>query len=449
MNSRNSRPKVPWSHGDKFLMLVIGLVLPFALGLTLWFRALDQDPTVSVPTPTMPSPNARDYYIAATDALVEGNKVDFANGRWNPATKLSGDQHPYSLADKEKLGAENAGAVKTLHTGFQYPYREPPHRSFSATFPHYAKIRALARLLSLQAQVDAGRGDTAGAMGASLDSVQMGETMPRGGPLIGMLVGVACQAIGRRQAWEVADRLTAAQARAAAHRLEQIRAAHVPFADTLQEEEWGQQASLLELMRRRDWPGDMLTASQPDQQGEASTSSWIMATRFRLAGKRNIMANYTRYMDQSIADARQPYAAHLPDPPRPSDPINQMLLPMYAVVRLNEVKADTQNALPLTTLALRAYRLDHGTDPPTLSALVPRYLQAVPADPFALSGPLRFKRTAAKPLLYSVGPDGKDDGGRAIFDRTVPAPTNADGYDRRRAVQENSMGDIVAGVNTN
>jgi hypothetical protein len=121
MNSRNSHRKVPWSHGDKFLMLVIGLVLPFALGLVLWFRALDQNPAVSIPTPTMPTPNARDYYIAASDAVVDSGKISHALTPWNPATKPSGDQHFYSLSDRAKLVAENAGAIKTLHVGFQYP----------------------------------------------------------------------------------------------------------------------------------------------------------------------------------------------------------------------------------------------------------------------------------------------------------------------------------------
>lgn len=428
-------------------MIVIGLALPLAIGLTFWFRALDINPTVSIPTPTMPATNARDYCVAAANAVVDDKKIGYAVGSWDPKTKPSGDQHFYSLADKEKLVAENAGAVQTLHTGFQYPYQEPPARSFNTMFPPYAKLRALARFLSLQAQVDAEKGDAAGAMGASLDAVQMGETMPRGGPLIGMLVGVACQAIGRQQAWKTASHLNAAQAKAAARRLENIRTGHVPFADTLQEEEWSEQAGLLELMRKRDWPGDMLTAGQVDQDQIAPTPSWIMATRVRLAGKRTIMANYTRYMDLSIVNARQSYAAHIAQPPLPTDPISQILLPVYTGVRLNEVKADTQNALLLVTLALRAYKLDHGAYPPALAALEPQYLRAVPADPFGLSGPLRYTRTGAKYLLYSVGPDGKDDGGKAIFDRTKPAPTTPGGSDQRRYVLQDSQGDIVAGVN--
>ncbi len=446
MNSRNRRPRVAWSAGDRLLMILLVLVLPLAMGVFLWFRALDRNPDISVPTPAMPATNARDYYIAATNAIVDGGKIGNAVGTWNPATKPVGDMHFYSLADKEKLVAENAGAVQTLHAGFQYSYQEVPARSFSAPFPHYQKIRGLARLLSLQAQVDAAKGDAGGAMGASLDAVQMGGTMPRGGPLIGMLVGVACQAIGRRQAWKSAGRLDAAQARAAARRLTQIRALHVPYADTLQEEEWLGQAGLLEVMRQRGWPGNMGTFTG-DASNVLPTQAFLM--RCRLSGKRTIMANYTRYMDESITDARKPYAAHPSAPTVPSDPVDQFLLPAFTGVRLIEAKADAENALLLVTLALRAYRLDHGAYPASLAALTPAYLPSVPADPFAASGPLRYKRTGAGYVLYSVGPDGKDDGGAAIFDRTKPAPTPPDGSDQRRYVMQDSQGDIVAGVNTN
>ena len=62
------------------------------------------------------------------------------------------------------------------------------------------------------------------------------------------------------------------------------------------------------------------------------------------------------------------------------------------------------------TLALRAYRLDHpdAPTPPALDALVPAYLNAVPADPFGW-GPLKFRANAGR--VYSVGPDGLDDDG--------------------------------------
>lgn len=123
------------------------------------------------------------------------------------------------------------------------------------------------------------------------------------------------------------------------------------------------------------------------------------------------------------------------------------LLPVYSRVRLNEVSGDTQNALLVTILALQAYHQDHKTYPATLTALVPGYLKAVPIDPFALSGSLRYKQAGSSYVLYSVGPDSKDDGGKAIFDTLKSAPGPNNSRDERRSVEEGSKGDIVAGVN--
>lgn len=66
-----------------------------------------------------------------------------------------------------------------------------------------------------------------------------------------------------------------------------------------------------------------------------------------------------------------------------------------------------------TMLALRLYEIDHdGARPNSLSELVPQYLPALPTDPFdAGDRPIRYLLHHDPPLLYSVGEDGKDDGG--------------------------------------
>jgi hypothetical protein len=65
-----------------------------------------------------------------------------------------------------------------------------------------------------------------------------------------------------------------------------------------------------------------------------------------------------------------------------------------------------------TALAVERYRLAHsGQIPQDLSALTPLYLDAVPADPFD-GQPLRFKRLSKGYVIYSVGSDGRDDGGK-------------------------------------
>jgi hypothetical protein len=73
--------------------------------------------------------------------------------------------------------------------------------------------------------------------------------------------------------------------------------------------------------------------------------------------------------------------------------------------------AVAQMRLLTTELALRCYRCDQGRAPKSLSALVPKYLQQVPSDPFS-GHPLVYRPSDTNWLLYSVGPDRVDDGGR-------------------------------------
>ena len=61
-----------------------------------------------------------------------------------------------------------------------------------------------------------------------------------------------------------------------------------------------------------------------------------------------------------------------------------------------------------TELALRAYKIDNGSLPSNLDALVPQYLPAVPMDPFDKQ-PIRYE--AQKQIIYSVGVNKKDLGG--------------------------------------
>ena len=65
----------------------------------------------------------------------------------------------------------------------------------------------------------------------------------------------------------------------------------------------------------------------------------------------------------------------------------------------------------IAAIAAERYRRDNDTHPPaTLSALVPKYLSSVPIDPFTDS-PLSYAARDGEYVVYSVGRDGKDDGG--------------------------------------
>jgi hypothetical protein len=80
-------------------------------------------------------------------------------------------------------------------------------------------------------------------------------------------------------------------------------------------------------------------------------------------------------------------------------------------------------------LAHDQFRNVTGRPAVAISELIPEYLPAVPPDPFARQ-PLRSRRTADEDLvIYSVGPDGIDNGG--TFSRYGFEPYEKTGYDIR------------------
>ena len=70
-----------------------------------------------------------------------------------------------------------------------------------------------------------------------------------------------------------------------------------------------------------------------------------------------------------------------------------------------------QLRLLTTELALRCYRAEQSHAPERLDQLMPRHIQHIPLDPFD-SQPLIYRAQGTNWLLYSVGLDGVDEGGK-------------------------------------
>ena len=76
-------------------------------------------------------------------------------------------------------------------------------------------------------------------------------------------------------------------------------------------------------------------------------------------------------------------------------------------------------------LAATRHRIEKGNLPESLDDLVPAFLPFSPADPFVADAPLRLKQTEGGLVIYSVGPDGENDGG-PVAPGTEPAAGNDD-----------------------
>ena len=114
----------------------------------------------------------------------------------------------------------------------------------------------------------------------------------------------------------------------------------------------------------------------------------------------NIIA-YRNFDFEKIAKTIKRYHFHL----------SAMFLPELSSSVRVENKGFAQIRSATAALAVEHFRLVHGQLPENLNELVPQFLPAVPSDPFD-GAPLRYHRLAKGYVIYSVGADGHDDGGR-------------------------------------
>jgi hypothetical protein len=90
--------------------------------------------------------------------------------------------------------------------------------------------------------------------------------------------------------------------------------------------------------------------------------------------------------------------------------LSSLLLPALSACANAETRSVMNFELTDLAFALAQYREEHGSYPAKLADLKPKYVATVPKDLFT-DAELHYRRDGAGYLLYSVGPNGIDDGG--------------------------------------
>jgi hypothetical protein len=92
-------------------------------------------------------------------------------------------------------------------------------------------------------------------------------------------------------------------------------------------------------------------------------------------------------------------------------------LPSVTLAIDAEDRATMQFELTKLGFSLAAYRADHGSYPAKLADLTPKHAAEVPKDIFNRDADLHYELKGDGYQLYSVGINGKDDGGQGAEDR--------------------------------
>src|SRR5262249_55588733 len=89
-----------------------------------------------------------------------------------------------------------------------------------------------------------------------------------------------------------------------------------------------------------------------------------------------------------------------------------MLLPELSHLTTREAGVVARLRLAQTAVALERFRsANNNRYPDTLNELAPKFMASVALDPFN-GAPLHYRKAATGYVLYSVGPDLKDDNGQ-------------------------------------
>jgi hypothetical protein len=379
---------------------------------------------------------AFDLYVAAARAIMPAKPpVDGVNDSKNRPPREQAQL--YTSARRTAFLRTNRRAFDLFERAQKTPLRPRTGRSVTSEFPNYGKLREFARVKSIEAKEWKWRGKWEKALDSGLDTLQMGRAIedPRNdSPILNSLVGIAVQAIGANFVRDVPPHLSATEATRGAARLEAILDDTPRYSQVLQRDLWLTRTEMLQHITPKNSKSPATTQPEP-RLGKPKKP----LTREEVLQE---VESINAAIEPIIAQADWPVGAILLPPDftkietyEETDSVAVYYPQMARRGIWNYARRKATNQNLLLRLALRAYRLENGTYPEKISQLAPKYLKKVPVDPFGKGEIWRYKRNGDTFLAWSVGPDGKDDGGKSI----PPRKNNG-----RVIIMQDSKGDWIA-----
>ena len=264
----------------------------------------------------------------------------------------------YLAANREALALGRAGLAKKCLVPLSAEPGTLP-RQIDEQIKAAGQIRRLSSLLVCEARLAGIEDRRDDALRAELDLVRLGIEAGRGGLVIDHGVGQAITTIGLGLLREDLANLSPEQCRRAIRGLETAFDAREPVAQVV------------------------------SRESKLGSSAGTLQVR--------VLASFANTFQSQLTTAFD-----------------------HAVFSDKRTAADYQQIL--SELGLRIYREEHGSLPASLEALVPSILVRIPFDPFISKNHLpNYDPHSKSVMLYSVGPDGHDDGGTPMTGQTPDA----------------------------
>jgi len=354
--------------------------------------------------------NAFNRYLLAAALMVP----DDSNPHYGAVKEILWSKNLDWINDPQKVGlveayldvnAEALGLLKAAIAEAEY-YQSPPVVGDDAPLAYLAKFRALARLLAWEAGVLEAKGEMDGSLENCLAAIKMGNGVKSATCVIENLVGVAIAAIGGSSLESVlSDARDPELCLEATRRLGELRSSGVNCSGILRHE--------LEVIAE--------IYSDPDVLREIASGLGADG-RQRYQGLGELSEEELRERMQQLPALLGPLAeaAALPYPEFAALPganvdedsafgrFVEQQWDLYKGLVATLYRKEAMIAAYEVLAGVKLYQLQSGAFPESLDQLVPACLSEMPKDPFS-GEPFKYLRTGEGAIVYSVGPDMKDD----------------------------------------
>jgi hypothetical protein len=283
--------------------------------------------------------------------------------------------------------------------------------TYNALFPHLAQFRQATRLVCAQAVLLNHQGRRAEALDWLVVSLRMADQASEDPSLVAQLVAIAMRTITDQAA---RDLITDADLSPALARPLYDQLGRAEFMQPYQramEMELVLGLTVMEQLGRR--PQELRavfgSGGMPYPEALLRLLTWGPGRTWFKQQE----VNYARYMHQALPAIAKPYRDSISAmPPVPSrgigNALTNLLVPVYGRVTMKRDQSLAATRLLQIVLALKAQKHSLGTYPSALAGLV---WQPPTEDPFS-GKPFVYQPQGSGFVLYSIGPNLKDDGGK-------------------------------------
>ena len=364
--------------------------------------------------------NAAPLYEAAFAAIVKGDDPSLEGvpaleyemwSLWDQATQPE-------MLDAARRHLEANREAMRLARGANALDRTRFHRTWSdglnIMLPELGPLRYLMKLFWAQADLAAAEGDAAGAANAVVQMLELPDALEDDPFIISQLVRISINAA----AFQTFERINT-HADLTPEQLMTIGEHFRSNIDpTASQRAMAGERVLTGLWSFEGLSGGDLTLGEVLEMDNRRSMGWVRHP-WNASGLLKLdRLMYLRVMGDLLDEMERGTAGDV-DADALMDEVSRVYLVTYVLIPALNAYDRTKwrerslILVAVTAAAAQRYRLDHGRYPATLEALVPRYLDRVETD--SLDGqPIKYRVTddGQAAVVYSVGSDGVDDGGR-------------------------------------